>query len=580
MLEISIDIIRLLDKEDRHKMVLLIFFMCIVGVLEVAGVISIMPFLALVASPDIINSNKVLIYLYQVIKPGSTDQFLIILGIASLFFIIVYNLFSALCSWLLIKYSQKQWVTLSNKLLRQYLMQDYEFFLNKNSSDLVMNIVGEVQRLINGVFLPILNIISKLVVLVFILCTIIVINPPLALSVGIFMGTLYGSIFYLLKNRIKVMSEAASLARARAYRVLNEGLHGIKDIKLMGKEEVVLDKYAVPTLDAARYETYHQTFNQLPRNIVEVISFGILIMVAIYYIMQQKVNLVMPILGLYAFAAYRIMPALMQIFAGVTTVKYNSASVLNLINEYRKTRNYELIRYKSNQRIQFDRELQLLNLSYKYPLSDKYIFDSVSMTINANTTIGIIGETGSGKTTLVDVIMGLLNKSGGEIVVDGRSLTIEDMRGLRLNIGYVPQHIYLTDDTIKRNIAFGVPDSEIDMVSVERAARVAKIHDFIVKELSDGYNTVAGERGVRLSGGQRQRIGIARALYYDPKILVLDEATSSLDNETEQAVMDAINELTRKKTIIIIAHRMSTIKKCDSVYKVHKGKIVSHTLNN
>jgi ATP-binding cassette, subfamily B, bacterial PglK len=329
----------------------------------------------------------------------------------------------------------------------------------------------------------------------------------------------------------------------------------------------------VPTVNAARYETYHQTFLQAPRYAVDSIAFGALIMVAIYYIMHDKVNLVMPILGLYAFAAYRVMPALMQLFSGITTVKYNSACLINLLNEYDKTSNYTIVSSKSDQRIEFNRDLTLRNLSYKYPFSEKYVFENVSLTIKANTTIGIIGESGSGKTTLVDVIMGLLNKSGGDIFVDGSNLKIEGMPAWRMNIGYVPQHIYLTDDTIKRNIAFGVSDNEIDMSAVERAARVAKIHDFIVKELPEGFNTVAGERGVRLSGGQRQRIGIARALYYDPKILVMDEATSSLDNETEQAVMDAINELARKKTIIIIAHRMSTIDKCDYVYKVSEGRL-------
>jgi len=573
MLKISMNIIKLLDKQDRRTMALLVVFMCIVGVLEVAGVLSIMPFLAVVGSPDMINSNKILNYMYQAIKPDSINQFLIMLGVASLFFIIVFNLFSALSNWLLIKYSQKQWVALSNKLLKQYLMQEYEFFLNRNSSDLVMNIIGEVHRLINGAFLPILNIISKLVVLVFILCTLVIINPLLALSVGIIMGILYGVLFYLIKNRIKAMSDAASLARTKANRILNEALHGIKDIKLMGKESVVLAQYAVPTLNAARYETYHQTFLQAPRYAVDSISFGALIMVAIYYIMHDKVNLVMPIIGLYAFAAYRVMPALMQLFSGITTVKYNSACLINLLNEYEKTSNYTIVQSKSDQRIEFNRELTLRNLSYKYPFSDKFVFENVSLTIKANTTIGVIGESGSGKTTLVDVVMGLLNKSGGDIFVDGSKLTIEEMPAWRMNIGYVPQHIYLTDDTIKRNIAFGVPDNEIDMASVERAARLAKIHDFIAKELPEGFNTVAGERGVRLSGGQRQRIGIARALYYDPKILVMDEATSSLDNETEQAVMDAINELARKKTIIIIAHRMSTIDKCDYVYKVSEGRL-------
>lgn len=572
MLKISMSIIRLLDKQDRRKMVSLILLMCIVGVLEVAGVISIMPFLAVVASPDMIDSNKVLSYLYQVSKPDSLNQFLIMLGIASLFFIMVFNVFSTLSNWLLIKYSQKQWVTLSNKLLKQYLMQEYEFFLNRNSSDLVMNITGEVHRLINGAFLPILNIISKLVILVFIFCALMIINPFLAISVGIIIGTLCGVLYYLV-NRIKTMSDSASLERTKANRILNEALHGIKDIKLLGKEEVVLTQYAIPILNAARYETYHQTFLQAPRYAVESISLGSLIIVAIYYIMQDKVTLVMPILGLYVFATYRVLPALMQLFSGITTVKYNSASLVNLINEYENTSNYKMVQGNKDQRIEFNRDMILKNLNYKYPFSNKNILENVSLTIKSNIMIGIIGESGSGKTTLVDVIMGLLNKSGGDIIVDGIKLTIEDMPAWRLNIGYVSQYIYLTDDTIIRNIAFGVPDNEIDMASVERAAKLAKIHDFIVKELPEGFNTVTGERGVRLSGGQRQRIGIARALYYDPKMLVMDEATSSLDNETELSVMETINDLARKKTIIIIAHRMSTINKCDYVYKVSEGKL-------
>ncbi len=308
---------------------------------------------------------------------------------------------------------------------------------------------------------------------------------------------------------------------------------------------------------------------------METVAFGGIIFLILVLIGQgNDFNKVLPIVTLYAFAGYRLLPALQKIFSALTKIKYNIPIVELLQNDFLNLQ--DPVPQKevfSGKRINLTNKIEVNNISFSYPGADTAIISSQSLIIEANTTVALVGPTGCGKTTMVDLIMGLLYVNGGEIIVDGSEITKDNIREWQNNIGYIPQNIFLLDSSIKKNIAFGIPDDQIDINSVRRAAAIANLDSFIEKELESGYEQIVGERGVRLSGGQRQRIGIARAVYHNPSVLIMDEATSALDNITELAIMEAINNLSHEKTIIMIAHRLSTVQKCDRIFLMNGGVI-------
>ncbi len=330
--------------------------------------------------------------------------------------------------------------------------------------------------------------------------------------------------------------------------------------------------FSDPAQTIAKNIASSSVVQQLPRFILEAIAFGG-IMILILFQMKQtgSFNNALPFISLYAFAGYRLMPALQQIYGTFSKFDFIIPSVNNIHNELVRLK---VINSNDNQsKILFRKKIDLKNIYFNYPNSSRAVLKNINITIPANSTIGLIGATGSGKTTTVDIILGLLEPQKGSLEIDGDIITNNNFRSWQKHIGYVPQFIYLSDSSILSNIAFGVEPNEIDEDAVVKSAKIANLHDFIVDELPDKYQTIVGERGIRLSGGQRQRIGIARALYHNPRVLILDEATNSLDNYTEQAVMEAVNKLGKKMTIILIAHRLNTVKKCDMIYLFDKGEI-------
>jgi ABC-type multidrug transport system fused ATPase/permease subunit len=321
----------------------------------------------------------------------------------------------------------------------------------------------------------------------------------------------------------------------------------------------------------------NEIIGDIPKYIMETIAIGGILCVIIVMIHGgSKIDEFLPVLTIYAFGAYRLLPSLQKIFRAISNIKYHFAIIDNLNKDYNTLPEGAPLSGDDTPRMQFEKEIKLEHIVFSYPNTNKDIIKDQSLVINNNTSIALVGSTGCGKTTTIDIILGLLEAQSGGIFVDGVEINDANKKSWQKNLGYVPQSIYLTDDTIRNNIAFGIDPQKIDDAAVIQAAKIANIHDFIVDELSQGYNTVIGERGIRLSGGQRQRIGIARAVYHDPSALILDEATSALDSLTETAIMDAIKNLSHKKTIIMIAHRITTVKGCDVIYLMEKGIIVDH----
>lgn len=535
--------------------------------------------MSIVANPDSINSNKYLYAVYTLAGFKTHEAFLFFTGIIVLIIFITSNALSIFTTWIMLRFTHRQNHILSVRLLRHYLMQPYSFFLNRNTTELSKNLLAEVSNVVSHILIPGMQIIARLMVTFFILSFLTFNNPVLALLVVTILGTTYALIYYFIRKKITdIGKQRVNLDRNR-YKISAEAFGGIKDLKLLGRESFFIKNYAVTSSLHAKHQALGQVIAQSPKYLVESVAFGGILAIVIYLIAAgQNIEKALPLISLYAIAGYRLLPALQQIFSNTTQIRLHIPS-LNILHDDIKLHGLQMESVDlpqervKNAATNFQDKLELKNVSFTYPNKMTACLEKLNISIPVKSTVGLVGPTGAGKTTLVDILLGLLKPQSGNLIVDGTTIDESNVNLWQKNIGYVPQGIFLFDDTIKRNIAYAIDDKDIDQSSIERAARIANIHDFIVNELPNGYDSIVGERGVRLSGGQRQRIGIARALYHDPEFLILDEATSALDGVTEGIVMEAIKTLSHKKTMVIIAHRLSTIKECDTIYLLKNGQI-------
>jgi ATP-binding cassette, subfamily B, bacterial PglK len=571
-------IFRLLTPSERRHVYWLFGAMVGMGLIEVVGVASIMPFISVVSNPAVIHTNKWLQVIYLTLGFSSPNHFLVFLGTMFLLFLICGNTFSCFTIWQIILFTWMRNHSLGKRLLSRYLSQPYVFFLSRNTSELGKNILAEVGIVIAGIIRPAMEITAKSIVTLLLLLLLCIVDPIIALTMTIILCGSYSLIFLFVQKKLALIGKSRVEALTQAFKNANEAMGGIKELKILGREQFFLDQFSLHSKEMARTKAINQVIAQVPKYVLEAIAFGSIVIVILYLLaLRWNTEQVVPLIALYAFAGYRMIPALQMIFAGITEVRFNLSALdvlyQDLQNEPAEQEVVPLPR-KAVPPLPFKEELRLRELSFTFPGMTEPVIRNLDLTIRANTTVGFVGATGSGKTTTMDLIMGLLTPQAGQITVDGVALNEANLSQWQRNLGYVSQHIFLSDNRVAANIAFGVPEEEIDFEAVKHAALLAHLHDFVVS-LPDGYHTVVGERGVRLSGGQRQRIGIARALYHDPDILVLDEATSSLDGFTEKMVMDAINNLSRKKTIIIVAHRLSTIEDCDVIFLMSQGKVIA-----
>lgn len=584
----------LLTPKERIQAIYCFVAMVLMALLDVIGVASIMPFIAVIADPDAINHHAKLAWLYQHLHFTSVHRFLIFLGLLVLAVLVIGNTVSMLTSWLIFRFTYAREYSLSKRLFHRYLNEPYLFFLNRNVSELTKNILTGVTMIVNRAFIPGMQLIAKLIVTTLILLLLLFVDPILAIVISGILGGSYVAVYALARKKLSLISENTLEDNKQKYKIATDALLGIKDLKLLGREAYFLDNFSIYAKRQANNEATANVIGQLPRYALETLAFGSVLVIVIYLLIkQQNIADTMPILALYAFAALRLMPALQQIFISIAYMRA-SKDTLNILSTdlmHASTTNLKMLAPFVKQSatinacnsdpvcekaLSFEKEIKLQHIYFSYPNSAHTIIADLNLTIAINTTVGFVGATGAGKTTIVDIILSLLQPLSGEILVDGVSLTADNSSSWRKKIGYVPQTIYLTDDTVAKNIAFGIADAEIDMDAVHNAARIANIHHFITDELPQAYHTVIGDRGLRLSGGQRQRLGIARALYHNPEILVFDEATNALDGMTESAIMDAISAIAHHKTIIMVAHKLSTLKECDQIYMFEKnGRFIS-----
>ena len=576
LMQIFNKLLFLLTPHERKRAVLLLIIMIIMALLDMIGVASILPFVTVLTNPDLIETNAILNMMFQVSNifgVETNQQFLFVVGVSAFVLLIISLIFKALTTYAQTRFVQMRQYTLSKRLVEGYLNQPYSWFLSRNSADLGKTILSEVGQVIGSGMRPLMELISKGLVTIALITLLVIANPKLTFIVGLTLSVAYGIIFYFVKNYLSRIGEERLKNNQHRFTSISEAFGASKDVKVRGLEEVYIKSFSNPARIFAQIQASSEIISQLPRYILEAIAFGGTLLIILYIMIQTgSFNSALPIISLYVFAGYRLMPALQQIYASFTNLTYVGPSLDKLHDDLKSLK--PLKKNQDQGTLKFDKTITLKNIHYNYPKSARVALKGVNLTIPAKSTVGFVGATGSGKTTIVDIILGLLEAQKGTLEVDGKVITEKNSRAWQRSIGYVPQHIYLADDTIAANIAFGVELKNIDQYLVEKAAKIANLDIFVKNELPNQYQTITGERGVRLSGGQRQRIGIARALYHKPKVLILDEATSALDIQTEEAVMEAVNNLSKDITIILIAHRINTVKNCNIIFKIDKGQII------
>jgi ATP-binding cassette, subfamily B, bacterial PglK len=570
----------LLSKQEKKKIILLIFLSMIMAVFDILGISSIAPFITLLINPELITSNELLVQLYNLsLSVGISDQkqFMFLFGIIVFFLIIFSLIMRAITIYALTLFSLMQEYNIGKRLVEGYLRQSYSWFLNRNSSELGKSILSEVKQVIDLALFPMINLITHSIVAIALLSLLIINNPSLAITVGIVFLSCYGAIFFLMKNFLTRSGSQRLKANEARFEAVSETFGAAKEVKLGGLEQVYMDRFSKPAKIYSRSQAWATIIATLPRYFIEAVAFGgMIIFILILMSKGDSFLSIMPTIGLYAFAGYRLMPVMQQIYSSISRLRFSKIALDTLYNDLKDINNFEIHKDIKNphSNIELNKSICLSNVSYNYPDSKNKSLDGINIFINAYSKIGIAGTTGSGKTTIVDIILGLLDCKSGTLKVDDVVINSKNKRSWQSILGYVPQQIYLSDASISSNIAFGIDPKNIDSKQIESVAKTANLHDFI-KKLPEGYNTVIGERGVRLSGGERQRIGIARALYHNPKLIIFDEATSALDNITEKTVLNEINCLKNKVTIIMIAHRLATVKNCDLIFLLEDGKIIS-----
>ncbi len=568
----------ILTPQEFKKGALLLIMILIMAILDMIGVASILPFITVLTNPNIIETNSILNTMFhstRVFGVETDQQFLFVLGIVVFVLLVISILFKAITTYAQLRFVQMRGYSIGKRLVEGYLHQPYSWFLGRNSSELGKNILSEVDTVVGGFMKPLLDLIAKSLLTFSIIVLLIIVDPKLALIIGFVLGGAYVIIFYFIRNYLNQIGKKRFEHNEIRFKSVSEAFGASKEVKVGGLEKIYVKLFSDSAKIYAQSSASSTLISQLPRFFLEIIAFGGVLLIILYMMRQSdNFNTALPIVSLYVFAGYRLMPAIQQIYSSFVALTFVGPAINNLSEDIKN-----LNPINSNQvddKLSLNKAITLKNIYYNYPNSSRTALKDISLSVPVKSSIGLVGATGSGKTTVVDIILGLLEAQKGNLKVDNKIITKQNSRSWQRSIGYVPQHIYLSDDTIAANIAFGVDPKDVVQSKVEQTSKIANLHEFIVKELPKQYKTTIGERGVRLSGGQRQRIGIARALYHDPKILILDEATSALDNQTEKKVMDAVNNLNKDMTIILIAHRLSTVKKCNQIYLLKNGQIENH----
>lgn len=580
MMKIYKKMMVLLDKQHKRKMVLLVFLMLIGGVLETLGVSMIAPVMNVVLEKNAIEKHAYLQVLCNVFRIDNTRDLTIFVMVALVLVFAVKNAFLFLQQKIQLKFVYTNQFATSRRMMINFMQRPYEYYLNADTAVIQRSITSDVNNMY-GLILALLQLISEGIVFVCLAAASLVADVWMSLTVTALLVVVLLIIKCILKPIMKKAGEENQEYYSGLYKWIDQSVMGIKEIKIANRENYFINEYSKCGAGYVSAVQRYNLYNATPRLLIETVAItGMILYMMVQLLHGTQVEDIMPQLGLLAVAAMRLIPCANRINNHLTSIAYFEPFFMGVSDNLQEDIRDESIDYSEEtylekqevEKLEIKDKIELKQISYKYPNTDVLIFDRADMVIPVGKSVGIVGTSGAGKTTVVDILLGLLRLQSGEILADGVEVREHYAQWLK-NIGYIPQMIFMLDSTIRKNVAFGCPDEDIDDDKVWEALKEAQLDEF-VRGLPEGLDTSIGERGIRLSGGQRQRIGIARALFEDPEVLVLDEATSALDNETESAIMDSINRLHGRKTLIIIAHRLQTIEKCDMVYRVENGKAV------
>lgn len=571
----------LLDKKQKHKMVLLVFLMLIGAVLETLGVSMILPVMSVVMEENAVQKHaylQVICDLFHIAYDDTrTLMILVMVGLIVIF--AVKNVFLFFQQKVQLKFVYTNQFATSRRMMINFMERPYEYYLNADTSVIQRSITSDVNNMY-GLILSLLQLVSEGIVFVCLIAVSLVSDVMMSITVALLLVVVLAIIKWVLKPIMRKAGEENQDYYSGLYKWIDQSVMGIKEIKIANKENYFINEYAKCGEGYVNAVQRYNLYNATPRLLIETVALaGMIFYMMIQLLSGVQVTAILPQLTLLALVAMRLIPCANRINNHLTSISYFEPFFMgvsdNLQEEIRdESIDYNAASYQKKvevQKLEIRHNIQLKDIVYKYPNTETLIFDRANMEIPIGKSVGIVGTSGAGKTTIVDILLGLLQIQSGEILADGVEVR-EHYQSFLKDIGYIPQTIFMIDSTIRKNVAFGVAAEDIDDAKVWRALQEAQLDEF-VRGLPDGLDTSIGERGIRISGGQRQRIGIARALFEDPEVLVLDEATSALDNETEAAIMESINMLHGKKTLIIIAHRLQTIEKCDMVYRVEKGQV-------
>lgn len=579
MLSKAKDLYCLLTRDQRKRLIKLQVLVIFMAIAEVAGVIAIGSFMTLVGDIERLEGNGVLARAYMMSGFTEPEDFLFWAGVSVLLALVIATTISMVTVWRLSLYGQQLGAELSVRLFKHYMQQPWLFHTAGSSSMLISRISQECRRVTDHIINPLMQMNSKIVMALFMGIAVFIYNPRVAaVGVGAFLLA-YMFLYQVVRRRLAANGKMISRKQRERFQIMAEGFGGIKDVLLLGRQGVFNDRFEQYSRFLGRAKGLNKALAQLPRYAMELVAFGTIIFLVLYLLAAHEGNLgaVLPILSVYALAGMKLLPAFQTIYTNVSTIRGDLSGFDSIRKDLyaSKGAEYEKPDPCHGRKLLLQKAIELRDVTFHYPGKLEPALDGCSLSVPARQVIGLVGPSGSGKSTAVDVLIGLLEPEAGELLIDGEPLATENKRAWQNSLGFVSQSIFLADASIRENIAFGLPCGEIDDNRLHMAATMAHL-DEVLEDLPDGLDTRVGERGVQLSGGQRQRIGIARALYDDAKVLILDEATSALDGITERLVMDAIHDFYGEKTIIMIAHRLATVRNCDCIYLMESGKVVDH----
>jgi HlyD family secretion protein len=568
----------LLTPDQQRRLFILQILVVLMALAEIVGVASIGPFMALIGDVDILSGDNPLADLYQVSGLTKPYEFVFWVGLAVLFLLTIGTLISMLTIWRLSLFAQKTGTEIGDRLFKHYMHQPWLFHASESSAQLVKKIATETERVTANIISPLMQMNARLVTALLMSVAIFIFNPKIMIFGLCIFGGAYVLLYNLIKIKLTLNGQTISDSSLQRFKLMTEGFGGIKEVLLLGRQRGFVERFESSGKKLAHSLGSTLGLSQVPRYFMELIGFGSVIFLVLYLSKNYEGDLgsILPMLSVYSLAGLKLLPVFQTTYGSIAQIRGSLSAFESIKDDLRASQEKAIPDIQKNpteKHLSAQKSIKLENIEFTYPNKQKPALTQLNMEIPVNRLVGLVGSSGSGKSTAIDILLGLIKPDRGQLLIDGKPLSVRQVRAWQNTLGFVPQSIFLTDANIIENIAFGIAPDSID---IERAKHVINlVHlDAFIQQLPNGLNTTVGERGVQLSGGQRQRIGIARSLYHNTEILILDEGTSALDGITEKLIMDTIHEFTGSKTIIMIAHRFTTIQKCDIIFFMDGGEIV------